>query len=202
MVCSQNSKSLYVLNELSGHVTQYAIDTGKGTLTLVDRLNSVPNGGRTCLGPGTGSGLALLPPRSIQDDKPKSGQPISKSRPTANSCIQRSARPTRSLCSRRQPIRAGSPMSPNYATESQPRGIRIDPTGHYLVAFGEKSDGVSVSKIDQTTGKLGEAIDTRSGMVRTGWRSSNSNRRERQFVNFRPRAVMLGAFVLFTDQSK
>src|SRR5215469_14318433 len=31
---SPNDKYLYVLNELSGHVTQYAIDSGKGTLTL------------------------------------------------------------------------------------------------------------------------------------------------------------------------
>jgi 6-phosphogluconolactonase len=44
----------------------------------------------------------------------------------------------------------------NFATEAQPRGIRIDPTGQYLVASGEKSDRVSVYKIDQSTGKLSE----------------------------------------------
>lgn len=42
MVFSPNGKNLYVLNELSGHVTQYAIDAGKGTLTLVDSISSVP----------------------------------------------------------------------------------------------------------------------------------------------------------------
>ena len=42
MAFSPNSKSLYVLNELSGHVTQYAVDTGKGTLTLVGSVSSVP----------------------------------------------------------------------------------------------------------------------------------------------------------------
>jgi 6-phosphogluconolactonase len=42
MAFSQNDKYLYVLNELSGHVTQYAIDSGKGTLTLVDSISSVP----------------------------------------------------------------------------------------------------------------------------------------------------------------
>jgi 6-phosphogluconolactonase len=31
-----------VLNELSGHVTQYAIDPGKGTLMLVDSISWVP----------------------------------------------------------------------------------------------------------------------------------------------------------------
>jgi 6-phosphogluconolactonase len=44
----------------------------------------------------------------------------------------------------------------NYATEEQPRGIRIEPSGQYLVASGEKSDRLSVYKIDQSTGKLGE----------------------------------------------
>src|SRR3974390_858051 len=39
---SPDNKFLYVLNELSGHVTQYAIDGGKGTLTLIDTVPSVP----------------------------------------------------------------------------------------------------------------------------------------------------------------
>jgi 6-phosphogluconolactonase len=40
--------------------------------------------------------------------------------------------------------------------EAQPRGIRIDPNGQYLVASREKSDRLSVHKIDQSTGRLGE----------------------------------------------
>ncbi len=43
-----------------------------------------------------------------------------------------------------------------FATEAQPRGIKIDPSGQYVVASGEKSDRLSVYKIDQSTGKLGE----------------------------------------------
>jgi 6-phosphogluconolactonase len=42
MAFSPDNQFLYVLNELSGHVTQYAIDSGKGTLTLVDSISSVP----------------------------------------------------------------------------------------------------------------------------------------------------------------
>ncbi|WP_245474591.1 beta-propeller fold lactonase family protein [Bradyrhizobium sp. Leo121] len=44
----------------------------------------------------------------------------------------------------------------SFATEAQPRGIGIDPSGQYLVASGEKSDHLSY-KVDQSTGKLGEA---------------------------------------------
>lgn len=42
------------------------------------------------------------------------------------------------------------------ATEKQPRGFAIDNTGHYLIASGQKSDAVSVSRIDKLTGKLTE----------------------------------------------
>ena len=42
MALAPDNKNLYVLNELSGHVTQYAVDTAKGTLTLVESVSSVP----------------------------------------------------------------------------------------------------------------------------------------------------------------
>jgi NAD(P)-dependent dehydrogenase (short-subunit alcohol dehydrogenase family) len=37
---------------------------------------------------------------------------------------------------------------------TQPRGIKIDPSGKFLVASGEKSDRLSVYKINQTNGQL------------------------------------------------
>jgi 6-phosphogluconolactonase len=40
------------------------------------------------------------------------------------------------------------------ATETQPRGFRIDPTGRFLVACGEKSQHVSVYAIDAASGAL------------------------------------------------
>src|SRR5262245_3408845 len=43
MAFSPDDKYLYVINELSGHVTQYAIDrSGSGTLMPVDTISSVP----------------------------------------------------------------------------------------------------------------------------------------------------------------
>jgi 6-phosphogluconolactonase len=44
----------------------------------------------------------------------------------------------------------------NFATKRQPRGINIDTSGQYLVASGEKSDRLSVYRIDQASGKLGD----------------------------------------------
>ena len=44
----------------------------------------------------------------------------------------------------------------NFATELQPRGINIYPNAQYLVASGEKSDRLSLYRIDQASGKLGD----------------------------------------------
>ena len=40
------------------------------------------------------------------------------------------------------------------ATEKQPRGFRIDPTGRFMVVAGEKSDTVSAYAIDASSGAL------------------------------------------------
>ncbi|MGA8322368.1 MAG: beta-propeller fold lactonase family protein [Xanthobacteraceae bacterium] len=53
---------------------------------------------------------------------------------------------------------AKSCLVTNFATERQPRGINIDPSGQYLVASGEKSDRLSVYRIDQVSGKLGDPM--------------------------------------------
>src|SRR5262249_42782524 len=42
MAFSPDDKYLYVINELSGHVTQYAIDSGSGTMLPIDSISSVP----------------------------------------------------------------------------------------------------------------------------------------------------------------
>jgi len=65
----------------------------------------------------------------------------------------------------------------NFATERQPRGINIDPSGQYLVASGEKSDRLPVYRIDSgewkarrrdaLSGGLGRELDRdRRGEVR------------------------------------
>jgi 6-phosphogluconolactonase len=158
MVFSPNNRNLYVLNELSGHVTQYAIDAGKGTLTLVENVNSVPAEAGLAWGlpqapvGGTMQTASVAP----KDDKPKvwaadlqitpNGKFLySTERTTSKIALFSVAADTGKLA-----------YVANYSTEAQPRGIRIDPTGQYLIASGEKSDRISVYKIDQATGKLGE----------------------------------------------
>ena len=74
MVVSPNNKNLYVLNELSGHVTQYALDAGKGTLTLIESISSVPAEAGLAWGvPQAPIGGATPAPAAAapKDDKPK-----------------------------------------------------------------------------------------------------------------------------------
>jgi 6-phosphogluconolactonase len=158
MVFSPNNKNLYVLNELSGHVTQYAIDAGKGTLTLVDSISSVPAEAGLAWGlpqapVGTPMQTAAVAPK---DDKPKIWAADLQITPNGK-FLYSTERTTNKIALFTVAADTGKlTFLTNYATEAQPRGIRIDPTGQYLVASGEKSDRISVYKIDQATGKLGE----------------------------------------------
>jgi 6-phosphogluconolactonase len=157
MAFSPDNKNLYVLNELSGHVTQYALDTGKGTLKLVDSISSVPvEAGLAWGAPQAPVGGTPAPAGAPKDEKPKvwaadiqitpNGKFLYSSERTTNKIALFTVTPGTGKLT----------YVANYATEAQPRGIRIDPSGQYLVASGEKSDRLSVYKIDQSTGKLGE----------------------------------------------
>jgi 6-phosphogluconolactonase len=156
MVFSPNSKNLYVLNELSGHVTQYAIDPGKGTLTLVDSISSVPKETGLAWGTAQAPAGASPAPAAAKDDKPKVWAADIQITPNGK-FLYSTERTTNKIALFTVAADTGKlTYVTNYATEAQPRGIRIDPTGQYLIASGEKSDRISVYKIDQATGKLGE----------------------------------------------
>src|SRR5215471_4568325 len=153
---SPDNKYLYVLSELDGHVTQFALDQTKGTLMEVDKVGSVPPEAGLVPGVPQAPVGAAPPPASAADDKPKiwaadlaivpSGKFLySTERTTSKIALFSVASGTGKLT-----------YVTNFATEKQPRGIRIDPTGTYLVASGEKSDRLSVYRIDQDGGKLTE----------------------------------------------
>jgi 6-phosphogluconolactonase len=156
MAFSPDNRNLYVLNELSGHVTQYAIDASKGTLTLVDSISSVP----------AEAGLAWGAPQAPVGASPAAAAPKDEKLKVWAADIQitpngkflySTERTTNKIALFTVAPETGKlAYVANYATEAQPRGIKIDPSGQYLVASGEKSDRISVYRIDQTTGKLGE----------------------------------------------
>ena len=158
MAFSPNDKYLYVLNELSGHVMQYAIDSGKGTLTLVDSISSVPAEAGLAWGApqapvGTAPTLAAAPPKH---EKPKVWAADIQITPNGKFLYSTERTTNKIALFTVAPDTGKLAYVANFATEAQPRGIKIDPSGQYLVASGEKSDRLSVYKIDQSTGRLGE----------------------------------------------
>jgi 6-phosphogluconolactonase len=155
---SPDNKYLYVLNELSGHVTQYAIDPSKGTLTLVDSVSSVPAEAGLAWGAAQAPVGSAPAPSSVaaKDDKPKVWAADIQITPDGKFLYSTERTTNKIALFTVAPGTGKLTYVTNFATEAQPRGIRIDPTGQYLVASGEKSDRVSVYKIDKGTGRLGE----------------------------------------------
>lgn len=155
---SPDNKNLYVLNELSGHVTQYAIDASKGTLTLVDSISSVPaEAGLAWGAPQAPVGAAPASASTApKDDKPKVWAADIQITPNGKFLYSTERTTNKIALFTVAPGTGKLTYVTNFATEAQPRGIRIDPTGQYLVASGEKSDRLSVYKIDQGSGKLSE----------------------------------------------
>jgi 6-phosphogluconolactonase len=156
MAFSADNKNLYVLNELSGHVTQYAVDAGKGTLTLVESISSVPAEAGLAWGAPQAPVGAATAPAAAANDKPKVWAADIQITPNGKFLYTTERTTNKIALFTVAPETGKLAYVANYTTEAQPRGIKIDPSGRYLVASGEKSDRLSVYKIDQTTGKLGE----------------------------------------------
>jgi 6-phosphogluconolactonase len=158
MAFSPDDKYLYVINELSGHVTQYAIDPGSGTLLPVDSISSVPEEARLEWGQpqqpvGAAPARAAAAPK---DEKPKVWAADIGITPNGKFLYTTERTTNKIALFIVAPETGKLAYVTNFATEAQPRGIRIDPNGQYLIASGEKSDHLSVYKIDERNGKLGE----------------------------------------------
>jgi 6-phosphogluconolactonase len=157
LVISADNKYLYVLNELTGNVAQFAISQDKGTLTEIDSVASVP--ADSGLIPGVAQAPAGTTP------PPGAAAPKADTRPKVWAADIQLAPNGKFLYSTERTLSKIALFSvapgtgkltyvTNYPTEKQPRGIRLDPKGAYLIAAGEKSDHLAVYRIDQGNGRL------------------------------------------------
>lgn len=144
-VLSPDDKHLYVLCELSGNVLRFAVDPDKGTLTLLDSTGTVP--AEAGLVPG-------LPPGTPAGDKPKIWAADLQATPDGRFLYATERTTSRIALLSVDPGTGKLAYVGNTATETQPRGIRIDASGTWLVASGEKSDRLSVFRIDKASGAL------------------------------------------------
>jgi 6-phosphogluconolactonase len=144
-VLSPDDKQLYVLCELSGNVLRFAVDQDKGTLTLLDSTGTVP--AEAGLVPGT-------PPGAPAGDKPKIWAADLQATPDGRFLYATERTTSRIALLSVDPGTGKPTYVANFPTETQPRGIRIDASGTWLVASGEKSDRLAVYRIDKTSGGL------------------------------------------------
>jgi 6-phosphogluconolactonase len=156
LVFSPNNAHLYVLNELTGNIAQFAIDPKKGTLTEVASVASVPTDAG--LVPGLPQAPAGSPAAAAAkvDDRPKIWAADIQLTPGGKFLYSTERTLSKIALFSVEPGTGKLIFVTNFSTEKQPRGIKIDPTGTYLVASGEKSDRLAVYKIDQSNGQLTE----------------------------------------------
>src|SRR5262249_28185625 len=121
---SPDNKNLYVLNELSGHVTQYAINADKGTLTLIESVNSVPAEAGLAWGmPQAPVGAAPAPASSPpKDDKPKVWAADIQVTPNGKFLYSTERTTNKIALFTIAPGTGKLAYVTNFATETQPRG--------------------------------------------------------------------------------
>jgi 6-phosphogluconolactonase len=154
LALSADDKFLYLLNELSGHIIQFAIEPSKGTLTEANSVASVP--ASTGLVPGLAHSPVTGPPIS-EDKRPRIWAADLHITPDGRYLYSTERTRSKIALFTIAPDTGTLSYVEDYETETQPRGIRIDPMGSYLVASGEKSNRLAVYKIDPPTGRLTEA---------------------------------------------
>ena len=157
LVFARDNRHLYVLNELTGNIAQFAIDRKKGTLREVDSVGSVPP--EAGLVPGVAqapAGTTPPPGAPKADDKPKIWAADIQLTPNGKFLYSTERTLSKIALFTVAPGTGKLKYVTNFSTEKQPRGIKIDPSGTYLVASGEKSDRLAVYKINPSNGRLTE----------------------------------------------
>jgi 6-phosphogluconolactonase len=153
LLYSRDNRFLFVLNELVGTVTTFALDNQTGLLTELASASGLPSDSK--LVPGAPRGAVGVPgappPRDTGNDiwaadmhATPDGRFLYISERTSS---------TLGAFSVNQDSGKLSYLG-SVPTEKQPRGFAIDPSGRFLIATGELSDMISVHAIDQTSGAL------------------------------------------------
>jgi 6-phosphogluconolactonase len=152
-IVSPDNKFVYVLSELLGSVTTFALDGGTGLLTERSTASGLPSD--TKLGPGAPRGAVGGPnapaPRNTDNDVWAADIQMTPN----GRFLYISERTGSTLAAFTVNAQTGTlAYAGSTPTEKQPRGFAIDPAGKFLVASGEKSATISVYAIDQASGAL------------------------------------------------
>jgi 6-phosphogluconolactonase len=152
-VTSGDNKFLYVLSELQGTVTSFALDANTGLLTEVSAATGLPSDSSLVPGVPRGAvgGANAPPPRNTDNDIWAADIHLSPN----GRFLYISERTSSTLAAFSVDAASGKlGYLSSTSTERQPRGFAIDPKGRFLIASGEKSETISVYAIDQASGAL------------------------------------------------
>ena len=151
-VISHDDRYLFAVNELVGTVTTFALDRATGTLTELSSASVLP--ADTKLGPGMPRGAVggpdQPPPRNTDNDVWAADIHLTPD----GKWLYASERTGSTLAAFRVDAKGKLTYLGSTPTEKQPRGFAIDPSGRFLVASGEKSESISVYRIDGDNGAL------------------------------------------------
>ena len=155
MAFSPNNRFLYLLSELAGTVTVYAMDIQTGVLAEIQSVSMVPPGANLIQGkPDVAIGGPQTTPAAPVETRPKIKAADIHITPDGN-FLYASERTTSTLAAFSVDSTTGKlTYIKSYETEKQPRGFNIDPRGNFLIAAGQQSAQVSVHKINRATGEL------------------------------------------------
>ncbi len=157
---SPDNRFAYVLHELSGTVSHYALNAETGTLSLVGSTVTVPSDAglvRGSIQPAiTAARLAERSRETAASSKPAISAADIQITPNGRFLFT-TERTSSKLALLEIDCATGAPRYVvSFDTVRRPRGIKIDPTGRYLIASGEQSDMVAVYRIASDTGWLEE----------------------------------------------
>ncbi|MGQ0727551.1 lactonase family protein [Acidovorax sp.] len=146
-----NGNFLYVLNELFGTVTTYAIDRKTGALSAKASVDGVPAARykleKGLIRPPLGQGEKV-------DDTPRIWAADIKVSPDGRFVFTTERTSSTVTSYRADPASGALSYLATIEVEKQPRGIAIDPRGRWLVVAGEKSPEVGLYAIDPQSGAL------------------------------------------------
>ena len=147
-----------MLSELSGSVTQFALDPEMGTLRYQTSAASVPPESGLVRGviqpPVTAATLAAREQDREAPPKPAIAAADIQATPNGRFLFTTERTSSKLALFSIDPANGEPVYVSSFATVTRPRGIKVDPSGNYLVATGEKSDVVAVYRIDAETGRL------------------------------------------------
>lgn len=143
-----NNKLVYVLHELTGHVTGFGFDPQKGFLDSINTISTLP------------AGFAEFN-KSADIHITPNGQYLYASNRGHNSLV---------VCKINPDTGELTALGTKSCGGDWPRAFGIDPTGQYIFVANKRSDQISILKIDYQTGFFEKTAEVKTQLAPQGIR--------------------------------